>query len=242
VVGVYRGGVSYRHFVFDLDGTLIDSRQDLADAANAMLATYEAGPLPVPDVVRMVGEGARTLVERALRQAAVEADADADEALARFLAAYDERLAVHTRPYDGVPALLEALAEAGCRLSVLTNKPQRATDGVLDALGLRDAFAAVLGGDTTHGRKPDPVGLRALIAEAGVPDDATILVGDSWVDLDTARAGGIDACLAAYGFGAEAVDADRRAGARVIAHSPLEVRALAHARPPAPSMPPASRG
>jgi phosphoglycolate phosphatase len=94
--------VFYRHFVFDLDGTLIDSRQDLADAANAMLATYDAPPLPVPAVVAMVGEGARTLVSRVLAAANRDRIVDVDEALERFLTAYDARLVATTLPYDGV--------------------------------------------------------------------------------------------------------------------------------------------
>lgn len=226
----------YRHFVFDLDGTLIDSRQDLADAANALLATYAAAPLPVEAIVAMVGEGARVLVERVLRRA--EIDVDVDEALARFVTAYDARLTAHTRPYEGVPALLDALVADDCRLSVLTNKPQRSTDLLLEALGLRRSLGDVIGGDTAYGRKPAPDGLRALIARAGVPVDETVMVGDSWVDLATARDAGVDACLAAYGFGAAGVDAAARASARVIVETPLAIRALAPPRPPALSTPP----
>lgn len=231
--------MSYRHFVFDLDGTLIDSRQDLADAANTMLAAYDAGPLPADVVVTMVGEGARLLVERVLRRAEVEADLD--EALARFLAAYGQRLTVHTRPYDGVTALLDGLAADGCRLSVLTNKPQAATDRILDALDLRRLLADVIGGDTPYGRKPAPEGLRALVDRAGIPADETLMVGDSWVDLATARNAGVDACLAAYGFGVTGVDAEARTSVKAVARTPSDVRALAHARPPGPWTPPATR-
>ncbi len=231
--------MSYRHFVFDLDGTLIDSRQDLADAANALLAAYDAAPLPADVIVTMVGEGARVLVERVLRRG--EVDADLDEALVRFLAAYGQRLTVHTRPYDGIGALLDGLAADGCRLSVLTNKPQAATDRILEALDLRRPLADVIGGDTAYGRKPAPAGLHALIERAGIPPDETVMVGDSWVDLATARHAGIDACLAAYGFGVTGVDADARASVKAVARTPSDIRALAHARPPAPSTPPATR-
>lgn len=230
--------MGYRHFVFDLDGTLIDSRQDLADAANAMLALHAAPPLPVADVVAMVGEGARTLVERVLHRAAVHVSLD--DALAQFLEAYDARLAVHTRPYDGVATLLDTLLGAGCHLSVLTNKPQRATDGVLAALGLRAPFGGVIGGDTPVGRKPDPQGLRALIAATGVAPEATLMVGDSWVDAHTAAAAGIDACLVSYGFGYAGVDAATRAAVRwTVAHA-LDLVMLSGAHPQAPSTRPAT--
>ena len=201
----------YRHFVFDLDGTLIDSRQDLADAANAMLATYGASPLPVADVVAMVGEGARTLVARALERADV--NADPDEALPRFLDAYNDRLTSTTRLYPGVAATLAQLRR-GARVSVLTNKPQQPTDAILSALGITRLVDAAIGGDTRHGRKPAPSALHALIDQSGVPAAETLMVGDSWVDVATATAAGIDACLAAYGFGYPAVDATHRNQAR----------------------------
>ena len=201
----------YRHFVFDLDGTLIDSRQDLADAANAMLALWGAPPLPTDAVTAMVGEGARTLVARAL--AAAHLDADPDEALPVFLDAYDARLVASTVPYPGVPETLARL-HGVARVSVLTNKPQRHTDRVLEALGLAPFVHAAIGGDTTHGRKPAPAGLAALVAASDVEPGATLLVGDSWVDVATATAGGVDACLVTYGFGYAAVDAHHRAAAR----------------------------
>ncbi len=221
---MYGGGVIYRHFVFDLDGTLIDSRQDLADAANAMLATYGAPPLPVPDVVAMVGEGARVLVARAVHRAALAVDPD--EALPRFLDAYEARLTATTVPYPGVTDTLAHL-HAVAHVSVLTNKPQRATGLVLDGLGLTGCIDAAIGGDTAHGRKPEPAALAALVAGSGVPAGETLLVGDSWVDVATARAGGVDACLVSYGFGYAAVDAAHRAAARFTIATPGELTALA---------------
>ncbi len=201
----------YRHFVFDLDGTLIDSRQDLADAANAMLATYGAPALPVDAVVAMVGEGATVLVTRALARAGLTANPD--QALPRFLAAYDERLTATTRLYPGVAETL-ARVHRDARVSVLTNKPQAATDAILAALGVAPFVDEAIGGDTAHGRKPSPAALLALVARADIPAAETLLVGDSWVDVATASAAGIDACLVAYGFGYPAVDAEHRAQAR----------------------------
>ena len=108
--------------VFDLDGTLVDSSRDLADSANALLVSYGAAPLDEPSVIRMVGEGAAVLVARLMAARGVQADPA--EALARFLALYDERLLAHTRPYDGIPEALDELRR-WARLAVLTNKPGR---------------------------------------------------------------------------------------------------------------------
>jgi phosphoglycolate phosphatase len=184
--------------VFDLDGTLVDSRRDLTDAANALLEIHGAAPLDEETVGRMVGEGAATLVARLI--AARGIDADPAEALSRFLALYDERLLVHTRPYDGMPGALAQLRE-WAQLAVLTNKPAAATERLLDALGLRPTFRWVIGGDTPIGRKPDPSALLLLIREAGAAPRATAMVGDSIVDVRTARNAGTRMCLARYGFG-----------------------------------------
>jgi phosphoglycolate phosphatase len=186
--------------VFDLDGTLVDSRRDIAESANELLASLDAPPLDHDEVVQMVGEGARLLVARVL--AAVGARDDLDAAFARFSAIYERRLADHTRPYPGVVEGLERLAEH-FTLAVLTNKPQHHTDRLLEALDLRRYFVQALGGDTVHGRKPEPVGLASLIGAAGAVPAAALLVGDSWVDAETARRGGTRFCFADYGFGAE---------------------------------------
>jgi phosphoglycolate phosphatase len=188
-----------RLIVFDLDGTLIDSRRDLADSANALLATFDAAPIPDDAVVAMVGEGARRLVGRVLDAAGVTTDVDV--ALERFLAIYDRRLTNHTRLYEGVAETVGALADRGVAMAVLTNKPQAPSDRLLDHFGLARHFIGVIGGDTAHGRKPDPGGLSALMREAGEPPDATLMVGDSWVDIETARRAGARACFADYGFG-----------------------------------------
>ena len=184
--------------VFDLDGTLIDSRRDLADATNALLEELGARPLPLDAVAGMVGEGAAVLVRRAL--AASGLDPEAPGALERFLAHYDRRLVAHTRPYDGMLDALQSLKQSSV-LSVLTNKPGRATHTILDTLGLAPFFAHVVGGDTPHGRKPDPAGLRHLMSASGVDAGATVLVGDSPIDRETAWRAGTGICLVRYGFG-----------------------------------------
>src|SRR3954469_8902836 len=174
--------MSIRLVIFDLDGTLIDSRRDLADAVNALLVELGAAPLDLDTVTSMVGEGAAVLVARALAAAGFRADEPG--ALDRFLAHYAARLTIHTRPYAGIPEALADLHGEGRVLAVLTNKPQNATGEILDRLGLTRWFTAVIGGDTAAGRKPDPAGLLSIAHGAGAAPAETLLVGDSVVDLE----------------------------------------------------------
>lgn len=176
----------------------MDSRRDLANAANALIAELGGTPLPEDDIAGMVGEGAAVLVRRALEAAGL--DPDAQGALPRFLQLYDERLLEHTRPYDGVVEALHALRHRA-PLAVLTNKPQGATDKLLAALQLAANFRDVIGGDTPFGRKPGPRGLLELARRAGVSASSTVLVGDSPIDLETARAAECGVVLVRYGFG-----------------------------------------
>ena len=211
-----------RLVVFDLDGTLIDSRRDLAESANALL--HETGCPPHPEVAigRMVGDGAATLVARVFAAAGV---APPPRALERFLEIYDARLLEHTRPYEGVEALLRNLAPR-CRLAVLTNKPLAATLEILEGLDLAGYFAGgVLGGDGPLPRKPDPTGLVQLMREAGAPGVGTLLVGDSLVDWQTAKAAAASACMAAYGFGFESFPQEQLEPSDLVIHSPLELMA-----------------
>jgi phosphoglycolate phosphatase len=184
--------------VFDLDGTLVDSQRDLAESTNEMLESYGGRALPLDAVAGMVGEGARLLVVRALTAAGLEPDVD--DALARFRAIYDRRLLLHTRPYPGVPEMMRDLA-GHARLGVLTNKPEAPARRLLDAFELTRHVAGVIGGDSGFARKPDPAGLQHLI-DAGQGDaSATIFVGDSMIDVETARRAGVRMCVALYGFG-----------------------------------------
>lgn len=185
-----------RCIVFDLDGTLVDSARDIAAAASELVEGLGGSPLDVATVVPMVGEGAALLVERALRRAGL--DPATPGALDRFRAIYGRRLLEHTRPYDGIPEVLALLTRLG-PVAVLTNKPTDASNQLLEGLGLRGFFTEVIGGDGRHRRKPDPAGLRALLARSG---GSGVMVGDSPVDAETARAAGCPFVLAAYGFGA----------------------------------------
>ncbi len=185
-------------FVFDLDGTLVDSLRDLAESANAVLEECGCQPHPEEAIGRMVGDGAATLVARAFAAADCPAPADA---LDRFLRVYNSRLLRFTRPYDGIPDLLQALAGRGT-LAVLTNKPLGATRRILDGLELSSFFGdRVLGGDGPFPRKPDTGGLLQLIAATGVSPLQSMMVGDSVVDYQTGKGAGVHICLARYGFG-----------------------------------------
>jgi phosphoglycolate phosphatase len=188
-----------RLIVFDLDGTLVDSRRDLADSANAVLGQSGCGPLAEVEIGRMVGDGAATLVSRAFAAAACPQPADA---LARFLAIYNRRLLQFTRPYPGIPEALATLSTRA-RLAVLTNKPLAPTRAILSGLELDAHFSAddVVGGDGPWPRKPDPAGLRHLAAKAALAFLDVVLVGDSAIDWQTSRAAGARICVAAYGFG-----------------------------------------
>jgi phosphoglycolate phosphatase len=206
-------GNLHRLIAFDLDGTLVDSRRDLADSANDLIVDLGGEPLAEDDIVTMVGEGAGRLVQQALTAAQVP---QAPDALARFLAYYDQRLLNHTRLYDGVADVVRA-ARAHGRVAVLTNKPLAPTERILDGLGVRELFDDVVGGDGAHPRKPDPASLLALIGAAGATAGSSIMIGDSPVDYETARRAGTHCCLVSFGFGFSKFTADTLKGAQCIA-------------------------
>jgi phosphoglycolate phosphatase len=197
---IQQGVSPFRLVVFDLDGTLVDSRRDLAEAANAVLEEHGCRPHEEEAIGRMVGDGAATLVARAFAAAGCPEPAGA---LPRFLQVYNARLLGSTRPYPGIEGLLEG-AHTRATLAVLTNKPLGPTHEILDGLGLTRSFGGrVIGGDGPFPRKPDPQGLRHLMAVAGGKPSDTLMVGDSSIDWQTARGAGCRMCLARYGFGAE---------------------------------------
>lgn len=191
-------GHLHRLVAFDLDGTLVDSRRDLASATNDLIRELGGRTLEEQAIVEMVGEGASVLVARALRAAGL--DDRTPGALRRFLELYEPRLLDTTRLYSGMREALDRLT-ATATLAVLTNKPDRATHRLLDGLGVTELFAHVVAGDSPFGRKPDPAGLLDLVARTGVTAASTVMVGDSAIDLSTARRAGTRVCLARYGFG-----------------------------------------
>ncbi|MBI1873861.1 MAG: HAD-IA family hydrolase [Acidobacteria bacterium] len=186
--------------IFDLDGTLVDSARDLCESANQLVAERGGPPLEENRVVRMVGGGARVLVFRVLVAAGLEFD---EAALGRFLEIYEARLLKHTKPYGGIPETLAALRAAAFERAVLTNKPFEPTKAILDGTGLSPYFGdAVVAGDGPWARKPAPDGLRSIVDKAGARGEEALFVGDSRIDLETARAADVPMCLARYGFGA----------------------------------------
>lgn len=193
--------------IFDLDGTLVDSRLDIATSVNEVLKRLGRQPLTNETIYGFIGNGVRCLMERSLGDASSQV---VDQALAMFLHTYGRHLLDTTRPYSGVREALSGLRE-GRVLAVLSNKPTRESVALLDGLGLRSYFEFVYGGETFPRRKPHPIGIESLIAEVGTTREHTLMVGDSRVDYETARNASVRVCLVSYGLGAselEALDPD----------------------------------
>jgi phosphoglycolate phosphatase len=189
---------SVRALIFDLDGTLIDSQRDLIHSINATLRELQRAELPEETIAGYIGQGAATLVARALGGTATEEELK--HALQFFLGYYEGHKMDHTVAYPGVPETLEQLSSFP--MAVLTNKPVRISARILEALGLRRYFRAVYGGNSFETKKPDPLGANTILREFGVPPLETLLVGDSEVDVQTARNAGMLIAIVNYGFGA----------------------------------------
>jgi phosphoglycolate phosphatase len=212
--------------IFDLDGTLVDSRQDLYLAVRHALAALDLPPRSLEEVVSFVGEGAARLVGRAV----APQDHLLEPALAAWRAHYAGHLLDHTRPYPGVAA---ALASARCALAVHTNKPGAMARRILEGLGLLGRFGAVVGGDEAP-RKPDPTGTLEIMARLSARPEETVLVGDSRVDLETAAAAGIRFLAVTWGFLPAAALA--AAGATAFARDAAELLPwLSGGEPPGPA-------
>ncbi len=194
---------SVRVLIFDLDGTLIDSALDLAHSVNATLGHMGRAPLTHETVYSYVGNGALTLVRRALGESAT--DAECEKGHAYFLAYYREHMLDNTVTYPGVREALEQLKER--KMAVLTNKPVRFSEEILNGLGLSEYFQCVYGGNSFEKKKPDPMGVEIILRELNAPVSDAMMVGDSDVDIRTARAAGIWACGVSYGLGAESLRA-----------------------------------
>jgi len=183
--------------IFDLDGTLIDSKRDLADSVNAMRAWMGLHPIPDDHVYSYVGDGAPMLVRRALPGASED---DLERALRYFLAYYREHMLDATTLYPGVREALDRLHRAGAPLAVLTNKPVRFSERLIEGLGLAQHFFRIYGGNSFPEKKPHPVGIEKLMEESGAARERTVMVGDSAVDVRTARNARVQACGVAWGF------------------------------------------
>jgi phosphoglycolate phosphatase len=184
-------------FVFDLDGTLIDSKMDLVVSVNAMLRDIGRETLPADTVASYVGHGAPKLVASALGPGVGEAELQ--KALQIFLAHYEAHKLDATRAYDGVEQGLAAIAKYP--MAVLTNKPAKMSVEILNGLGLTKYFRRIYGGDSFAKKKPDPAGAQSILQELGVKPGEAAMVGDSDVDIKTARNAGMVAVGVTYGFG-----------------------------------------
>ena len=191
--------------IFDLDGTLIDSKRDLADSVNAMRKWMGQAPIADERVYSYVGNGAPVLVQRALPEASEE---DVARGLRYFLDYYREHMLDATTLYPGVREALDRLHGAGVPMAVLTNKPVRFSVGLVKGLGLESHFFRVYGGNSFEEKKPNPVGVDLLVAERAAERARTLMVGDSAVDVRTARNAGIRACGVSWGFQPETFAGD----------------------------------
>jgi phosphoglycolate phosphatase len=183
--------------ICDLDGTLIDSKRDLIQSVNAMLQGMGREALHEDTISGYIGHGAPQLIGRALGNGATEADRE--RALKLFLAHYEEHKLDSTCAYPGVTEALDELR--GISLAVLTNKPVRVSVRILEGLGLAKYFRAVYGGNSFETKKPDPLGARKILEEFGATPEEAMLIGDSEVDVQTARNAGTLAVAVNYGFG-----------------------------------------
>ena len=184
--------------IFDLDGTLVDSKTDLANSVNATRAHLGLGPIGNDIVYSYVGNGAPVLIRKALGPEF--SDQDVQLALEYFLAYYRDHMLEHTVLYTGMREALDQLRGANVTMGVLTNKPVRFSQAIVDGLGLGAHFRRVYGGNSFEYKKPHPVGVEALMAECGAARERTLMVGDSSVDVQTARNAQIIACGVTWGF------------------------------------------
>jgi phosphoglycolate phosphatase len=186
---------------FDLDGTLVDTAPDLIGTLNLMLAEHGLPPVPLSSARHLVGGGARYLLEHGFREAGASFHAgDAPEMVERFIGLYLDRIALESRPFQGVEAALDELAAAGAILCVCTNKPTALALALLKAVRLIDRFAAVVGPDAVSARKPDPAHLIEAVKLAGGDPDRALMVGDSAADSAAAKNAGRPVVLVSFGY------------------------------------------
>lgn len=191
--------------IFDLDGTLIDSSHDLALAMNAARERFGRPPLDPNLIFSYVGNGIPMLVRRAMGPDASEELIR--DAIAYFRAFYEQHATDRTRFYPGICEAVHQLS-ATHTLAILTNKPERISREIIAFLGMEDHFTQIYGGDSFATKKPDPVGIETLTSELAVPREQTLMIGDSGVDVRTARNAGVRSCGVAWGFQPDTFEAD----------------------------------
>ncbi len=209
-----------RLFVFDLDGTLIDSRADLAQSVNGMLRHFHRRELPEDIIASYIGDGAGMLVRRALGDP--DDDTLVDEAEAYFLEYYREHKLDNTYVYDGCHGVLERLQQQSPKplIALLSNKPVGPCKAICEALGMSKFMFRVYGGDSFQTKKPDSLGLETLIREAGVAPHETVMIGDSDVDILTAQNAGAYSIGCSYGLSPHSLEV---APPDVLIHKPADL-------------------
>ncbi len=215
-----------RTLLFDLDGTLVDSVPDLAAALNRLAASRAMQPFTEAEVVPMVGDGVRVLVQRAFAARGGAAD---EASIAEFSADYAAHAAERSRVYPHVAETLARLQAAGWTMAVCTNKPAAPARTLLDALGIGGFFPTIGGGDSFPVRKPDPAHLLATLRAAGGEPSRAVMVGDHHNDLSAAAGAGVPSIFAAWGYSPRATGASAAAVAEAFADLPGAAEALLQA-------------
>ncbi|WP_373235881.1 phosphoglycolate phosphatase [Cohaesibacter celericrescens] len=187
--------------LFDLDGTLVDTAPDLTGALNHVLALNKLAPVSVDHVRDIVGLGARVTIERGFFHYGRTLTDDAlDEALEQFLAHYSANICDTSVLYSGVEESVKGFRDAGLKLGVCTNKTEHLSVSLLEQLGLAHCFDTICGSDTVPNRKPHPDHIHAALARAGGDAAASIMIGDSQADVDSAKAAGLPVIAMSYGY------------------------------------------
>ena len=215
----------FRGVIFDLDGTLLDSLADIADSANAALEKMGFPVHPIADYRYFVGDGVRTLMERILPANALKDPQTAAECLQLYIDAYAVGWDRKTRPYPGIPELLDTLTERGFRKAVFSNKPAECTARFVEKLLANWTFDEVVGQkDGVIPKKPDPTGGLWIMERWEAKPEEILYVGDTSTDMETAQNAGFVSVGVTWGFRPE--EELRNAGARSIVHSPLDIVSL----------------
>jgi len=203
--------------VFDLDGTLIDTAPDLIDTLTVVFAREGLPPVPYDTARNLIGGGARAMIVRGIEaEGRVVAPAEVERMFADFIAYYADHIADRSRPFPGLLDALDELAARGCRFAVCTNKLERLSQLLLEALSLAGRFEAICGQDTFGIQKPDPEILRRTIAAAGGSPRHAVMIGDSLTDIRTARAARVPVIAVDFGYSDKPVS--ELAPDRVISH------------------------
>jgi phosphoglycolate phosphatase len=189
--------------IFDLDGTLVDSKKDLTASVNHVRHKFDMHSLTEEEIARFIGNGAQTLIRRVLGAKATESNVQSG--LQMFLSYYRTHMLDQTVLYPGVRETLTRLSD--CRLAVLTNKPVHFSCAMLDGLGIYRCFAVVYGGNSFHQKKPDPVGIFQILSDTKGQREKAWMIGDSAVDVLTGRNAGVTTCGVTYGYATETFNA-----------------------------------